>query len=69
VSQIDGVTKLSLFTKREACTQFVKQTFSPDAQDLAWEIAAWTMTPNTSLQGRSSSRAKAATESLPTWLA
>ena len=29
---------------------FVKQTFPEDAQDLAWEIVGWLMTPDTSIQ-------------------
>ncbi len=38
-----------------ACTcpaweEFVKQTFPEDAQELAWEVAAWLMVPDTSIQ-------------------
>jgi putative DNA primase/helicase len=29
---------------------FVRTTFAADAQELAWEIVAWAMTPNTSIQ-------------------
>jgi putative DNA primase/helicase len=33
-----------------AWKRFVEQTFPPDAQDLAWGIPAWAMTPHASIQ-------------------